>query len=163
MKWESVRLTQSKLEELAQVLDEVAHHYVKISGDALMRVQFGKPYKSDGSRIPHSRMAMLVHFYAPELRPELDALTKITERYGEVLAEAIRDVERNTQQKQELNSRLLAGAHKIEDQCEEMSKKAAAVASAHLERLTANQSLHRTLKPLRSFSSLRWLRQLLRR
>lgn len=163
MRWESVKLTQSKLEELAQVLDEVAHHYVKISGDALMRVQFGKPYKSDGTRIPHSRLAMLVNFYAPELTLDLQALTEMTKRYGEVLAEAIRDVPRDTTQKQELNGRLLVGSSQIGDKCEEMSKKAATIAKEHIEQLTANQSLQRTLKPLSGYSPLRWLRQLRRR
>jgi gas vesicle protein len=152
MKWESVKLTQSKLEELAQVLDEVAHHYRKISGDALMRVQFGKPYQSDGSRIPHSRLAMLVHFYAPELIPDLGSLTKATNSYGETLAEAIRDVERNAQQKQDLTGRLLKGAFVIENQCEKMSRKAADVATAHIERLTANNSLQRSLDPSAIFA-----------
>ena len=145
MKWESVKLTQNKLEELAQVLDEVSYHYKKISGDALMRVQFGKPYQSDGSRIPHNRLAMLVHFYAPELLSNLESLTKATNSYGETLAEAILGFERNTQQKQELSGRLLKDAHRVEDMCEKMTKKAAKIATTHIEQLTVNKSLKWTL------------------
>ncbi|WP_165900368.1 hypothetical protein [Marinobacterium mangrovicola] len=143
MKWESVKLTQSKLEELAQVLDEFAHRYRDISGQALMQVQFGERIASDGQRIPHSRLAMLVHFYAPELRPDLELLMTLVEKYGEVLAEVIQSAELNTPQKQNLNVRLLTGATAIEKKCEEMSRKAAEVATAHIERLTAEKPLNR--------------------
>jgi len=145
MRWESIKLTQEKLEELAEVIDEVAHHYRKISGDALMRVQYGKQYESNGSRIPYSRLSMLTHFHAPELLPDLESLTSETNAYGEVLAETIRDVVRDTAQKQELNGRILKGADRIINKCESMSKRAAKVAIAHVEQLTANNSLQRTL------------------
>jgi len=79
-----------------------------------------------------------VNFYAPELTLDLQALTEMTKRYGEVLAEAIRDVQRDTTQQQKLNGRLLVGSRQIGDKCEEMSKKAATVAKEHIEQLTAN-------------------------
>ena len=155
MKWESIKLAQAKLEEVAQLLDEVAHHYKKISGAALMKVQLGKPIELNSDCIPHGRLSMLVNFYAPEIAPDLKELKKITDKYGEVFAEAIRDVKRDMPKKQELNARLLQGSHQIDDKCDEISVRASALAKSYVEALTSNPAFNRDAAKARRPSTSR--------
>ncbi len=96
-----------------------------------MKVQFGKPIELNSDHIPHGRLSILVNFYAPEIAPDLHELKKITDKYGEVFAEAISDVQRDTPKKQELNARLLRGSHQIDDKCDEISVRAAALAKSY--------------------------------
>lgn len=127
IRWQLVRLTQDKLEELAQVLDEFEHHYRKLSGAALMKVETGKPMAFEGERIPCARLATLIQFYAPELTEDKKKLDKAAENYGALLAEAIPDTVRTKPEKQVLNGKLIAGAHSISVLCSEMTSKAASL------------------------------------
>ena len=143
MRWQIVRLAQDKLEELAQVLDEIERHYTKISGDALLKVEFGKEIKMDGGRIPHSRLSMLVDFYAPELAEQKTQLDKAAAEFGEVLVEAIRDVQRTKPEKQALNGKLMLGSSRIEKVCKAMAASAAALARTKLEEEMSNNAFKR--------------------
>jgi hypothetical protein len=142
MRWQQIRLSQEKLEELAKVLDQYDYHYKKISGEAFLKVEIGKPMSFDGERFPTARLAALIQFYAPELKDHKIKLDELTRKHGAVLAEAIKDTKRDKPEKQELNAKLIFGAHEISDLCAEMVSKAAEINHRKVATEMSNNSVN---------------------
>lgn len=79
---------RTRLEELFEVIDEVRTTYNKSFTNALMRVEHGRQ-EEQLSRLPISRMRMLVGIYAP---PASDALAQFEvayQKYSDALAATI--------------------------------------------------------------------------
>lgn len=90
MQWESTKLSQSKLEEIARVLDEITHSYIKLSAEALEHIEFGKPFQFTGPKIPFGRLTILVQFYAPSLEHDLEVLKEKTKSYGHIIVDVVK-------------------------------------------------------------------------
>ena len=129
-RWEVNRLIQTKLEDIAELLDDLESRYRKISGDAILKVHSGKPMVYEG-RLPTARLNALISFYAPELVEEKKQLERLAHTFGEVLVKTI-DVKSDEPQKKALIAELLRGHHQIEDACESMASKAAMIARDRL-------------------------------
>ncbi|MBN1610671.1 MAG: hypothetical protein JW940_28840 [Polyangiaceae bacterium] len=121
-----------KLENIAEVACDIAAGFRKGFGIALSRVESFAPVDSPREPIPISRLVMLVRFYAPEIRPEVDCLFEEREKAGEALAESSRSEVRSKEQRQDLIARLFMGSSRIEKACDAIVDSAAKTARERL-------------------------------
>ena len=136
-RWEVNRLIQSKLEAIAEILDDIEFRYRQISGDAMKSVLAAKPLEFKEGRLPTARLNALVTFYAPELSEEKKELDKKLDDFGQSLARTIGNRSLNESERKRLFEQLLRGHQHIEEACRAMSEKAALIAR---DRLTYEQS-----------------------
>jgi hypothetical protein len=79
---------RTRLEELFEVIDDVRTRYDKSFTNALMRVEYGRQ-EEQLSRLPISRMRMLVGIYAPQATDALAQFEVACQQYSDALAATI--------------------------------------------------------------------------
>lgn len=128
MKWQQVRLSQEKLEEIAVIIDQIDQHYKKLMGDVISKIEYNKPLEFTGERIPFERLRILMEFYAPAMLNDWSKLKSARDLFGEVLVEAIPSIDRTKPEKQTLNTRVFTAQNKVSEVCRSLSEKAALLA-----------------------------------
>ncbi len=143
MKWQQVRLRQEKLEEISELLDQIQHHFNKLMGEVILKVETDKPLDQSGERIPFDRLKILMEFYAPAMLDDWQQLEHGREVFGKVLVDAISSVHLTKPKKQEINGRAVTAAGMVSKVCRSFSEKAAFLAHEAVQDQTANNILQR--------------------
>jgi hypothetical protein len=128
MKWQQVRLRQEKLEEIAEILDQIDYGYKKLFGNVLLRVEIGDPLDSKMERIPNERLRVLMEFYAPTMIENLPALDNAYNLFAKVITEVIPSKTRTQTEKKEITGRALIARSDVSKACRALSEKAALLA-----------------------------------
>jgi len=144
MKWQQVRLRQEKLEEIAELLDQIQQHYSMLMGEVILKVEDDKPFTQSGEHIPFDRLRILMEFYAPSMLDHWEKLENGRELFGKVLVDAIPSAHRTKQEKQQLNGRAVTAEQIVSKVCRLLSEKAAFLAHEAVREQTANNVLQRT-------------------
>lgn len=140
MKWQEVRRSQEKLEEIAALLDQIDQHYKKLMGEVILRIEHSTSFELDGERIPFERLRILMEFYAPTMIDEWSRLEKGRELFSKVLIDVIPNVSRTKPERQELNRRAVTAESEISKVCRSLSEKAASLAREAVRNAVVNKT-----------------------
>ena len=92
---EKRKLLQTKMEELANLTDEIEKSYRRVWGEILKNISSGKyDISVEGVNLPFARMKILITFYFPQLRAEYDALLKERDIFGSRMFPVLRETDR---------------------------------------------------------------------
>lgn len=93
----------ANFENLHKVLSDITNQSIVLSASATMHLAHGMPFKIDKSTgpIPFHEAKMLVDFYAPALRPDLEKLEQSWFTLGKALAEITLTSEPTTEKRGE--------------------------------------------------------------
>ena len=86
---ERERRQLTNFENIHKLLSRVAHQAGVMSTQVIGVLGYGTKMKADGEMLPMDELRMLVDFYAPTLRPEIDQITlhwmKLARAIGETI------------------------------------------------------------------------------
>ncbi|MEK6244432.1 MAG: hypothetical protein AABM33_08000 [Pseudomonadota bacterium] len=86
----------SNFESIHKLLTTTAHQAGILSTQIIGQIGYGAAFKADslGGKVPTEELRMLVEFYAPSLKPEVDQIAERWLVLGRTIAEAIMTKER---------------------------------------------------------------------
>ena len=128
--WDRRQLLREKLEDIGALADEVnaafREHVVKFMG----AIAQGDELRL-GAEVPFARLTLLVGIYAPELRPELDAVIAARDSLGPDVAEALIQPERDAHATGRAMAGILTAWRDMHTACENLAERAAESARDH--------------------------------
>jgi len=123
--WERDKILQQKLEEIAQVTEEIAFTYGKIMIGAINAISFRAELKIESEVVPFARLRMLVSFYAPELANHVHLITDAQNKFSEPLLKALDGRVREQPERQQINGDLVRIEGQMSRACNGLSEAAA--------------------------------------
>jgi hypothetical protein len=118
-RWEHDQDRRKRLEELFEVIDEIRTGYKKSFNNAIMRVEHGHS-EVEQTRLPISRMRMLVGIYAPEATEALMQFENAYQQYGDALAATIGADSSPKPERQRILGALMSTSIAIFASCDEL-------------------------------------------
>jgi len=79
---EKKKILLTKIEELANLVDEIVKSYRNIWGEIVANLSIGKQVSVEGINLPFAKIQILINFYFPQLKPEYEILVKETDSFG---------------------------------------------------------------------------------
>lgn len=110
-----------------EVIDEVRITYAKLFANALMRVEHGRQ-EEELSRLPISRMRMLVGIYAPQASDALAQLEGSYQQYSDALAATIGAEKLPKPERQRILGTLACQSKAIHACCDRLSDEVVRIA-----------------------------------
>ncbi len=118
-RWEHDQDRRKRLEELFEVIDEIRTGYKKSFNNAIMRVEHGHS-EVEQTRLPISRMRMLMGIYAPEATEALMQFENAYQQYGDALAATIGADSSPKPERQRILGALMSTSIAIFTSCDEL-------------------------------------------
>jgi hypothetical protein len=123
--WEREKILQQKLEEIAQVAEQIAFHFQKLKGDAMLAIESGTCLSFGSEAVPLAKLRMLVCFYAPELAKHIQMIEDAREKFGQPLVKALEGRVREKPERQQINGDLIRGEYQLSKACDSLAEAAA--------------------------------------
>jgi len=118
---EKRKLLQTKIEEIAKLIDEIDQDYTQIWGKVVSNVRLGVKLNAEIVNIPNipfSRVQILIDFYFPKLKIEYNELIKEKNKFVVQLVSLID--EKNKTNQEGLIYAITDTSEKIKKACEEI-------------------------------------------
>jgi hypothetical protein len=126
---EKKKLLQTKIEEIATLIDEIDQDYTQLWGKVVSIVKLGMKINAETvntPKIPFSRVQILIDFYFPKLKTEYNELIKEKSKFGKQLVLLIDETNKTNQEG--LIYEITDTSERIRKTCEEIISSSVKVA-----------------------------------
>lgn len=123
---EKRKLLQTKIEELANLIDEMVRSYRKLWGEIAVSVSAGRQISVEGINPPFTKIQILIEFYFPQLRQDYQTLIKETGDFGRNIFPTLN--EQDKIKRGQLFGDLTVNHERINKACERIAQLSANIA-----------------------------------